>query len=564
MHLDMPTAQIDIRTQPTHHCLFIPEVLALICEACIDPPDVESVAARNRGMRWLVRLARTCKTIYAVAIRCIWQNVTEIAILAEYTMPGCWEIIRDHPDADEGGLNSVILPARSIREEDLERFRFHAAFIKKMSFGGCDWPRLFVDDCIIALCLTAKAPLLPNLTHIEWDVQQNLFYLQYFASPRVTKLRVIGGPLMVGDAYILRSAPQWFPNLTDLYLEYSISLADGAEQALDILGEAIRGWKLRKLKTSHINGETLRWLAELPSLCTLTLEGGRSQIGRAVNALFGGAGGPRLVFPKLSALVVKTPGLRLAHAGSQYCCTFPALDTLELGSLLDTWLAIFNISYICPSRPRLRRLVLTDEDAFGEAVSQPIPATAIRLLGPYTHLEELILTSLYGFHIGEADVLWIARSWPRLRVLHLRPKCRQRDDARRRIPPLHALQHLARHCPRLTDLAIEVDASTVPLDEAPADVVQMELRLWHVGWSPITSQSVPYVAAYLSVVFPRVQNIVSTMTGATFHIPENPNWREVCTLIPIFNVVQGHAYKRLTHGSADSGEVIKRMVGLVG
>ena len=91
----------------------------------------------------------------------------------------------------------------------------------------------------------------------------------------------------------------------------------------------------------------------------------------------------------------------------------------------------------------------------------------------------------------------------------------------------------------------------------------MELRLWHVGWSPITAQSVPYVAAYLSVVFPRVQNIVSTMTGATFHMPENPNWREVCTLIPIFDAVQGHAYKRLTHGSADSGEVIKRMVGLV-
>ena len=82
MHLNMPTAQIDIRTQTTHRCLFIPEVLALICEACIDPPDVESVAARNRGMRWLVRLARTCKTIYAVAIRCVWQNVTEIAILA--------------------------------------------------------------------------------------------------------------------------------------------------------------------------------------------------------------------------------------------------------------------------------------------------------------------------------------------------------------------------------------------------------------------------------------------------------------------------------------------------
>ncbi|KAL1681394.1 hypothetical protein EV122DRAFT_288138 [Schizophyllum commune] len=557
MQVDMPIARYDMRKKSTHCCLFIPEVLALICEACIEPPDVESVAARNRGMRSLATLARTCKTIYAVAIRCIWQNVTEIAILAEYTMPGCWEIIRDHPDADEGGLNSVILPARSIREEDLERFRFHAAFIKKMSFGGCDWPRLFVDDCIIALCLTAKAPLLPSLTHIEWDVQQNLFYLQYFASPRVTKLHINGGPLMVGDAYILRSAPQWFPNLTDLYLEYSISLADGAEQALDILGEAIRGWKLRKLKTSHINGETLRWLAELPSLCTLTLEGGRTQIGRAVNALFGGAGGPRLVFPKLSALVVKTPGLRLVHAGSQYCCTFPALDTLELGSLLDTWLAIFNISYICPSRPRLRRLVLTDEDAFGEAVSQPIPATAIRLLGPYTHLEELILTSLYGFHIGEADVLWIARSWPRLRVLHLRPKCRQRDDARRRIPPLHALQHLARHCPRLTDLAIEVDATAVPLDEAPSDVVQMELRLWHHRASRT-------LAAYLSVVFPRVQNIVSTMTGATFHMPENPNWREVCTLIPIFNVVQGHAYKRLTHGSADSGEVIKRMVGLVG
>ena len=114
MHFDMPTAQLDMRAQPTHHCLFIPEVLALICEACIDPPDVESVAARNRGLRWLARLARTCKTIYAVAIRCIWKTVTEIAILAEYTMPGCWEIIRDHPDADEGGLNSVIVSTEAL------------------------------------------------------------------------------------------------------------------------------------------------------------------------------------------------------------------------------------------------------------------------------------------------------------------------------------------------------------------------------------------------------------------------------------------------------------------
>ncbi|KAI5894186.1 uncharacterized protein SCHCODRAFT_02498147 [Schizophyllum commune H4-8] len=564
MHVDLPATQSGMHTQATHRCLFIPEVLALICEACIDPPDVDSVAARNRGMRSLVRLARTCKTIYAVAIRCIWQSVTEIAILAEYTMPGCWEIIRDHPEVDEGVPSSVILPARSIQEEDLKRFRFHAAFVKKMSFGGSDWPRLFVDDCIIALCLTATGPLLPNLTYIAWDVELNLFYLQYFASPTTLELRINGGSLTVGDAYILRSTPRWFPNLTDLYVGYSSSLADGAKQAIDILGKAICGWKLRKLETSHIKEEALRRLAELPSLCVLTLEGGPVQIGRAVNALFGNPQGPRLGFLQLSELVVKTPGLRLRHAGSRDCCTFPALETLELGLLLDPWQATFmQISNLCPSRPRLRRLVLEDEDHPAAGVSQPIPATDIRLLGPYTHLEELILTSIYGFHVDEADVLWIARSWPKLRVLHLRPKYRQRDDARRRIPPLHALRHLARHCPRLADLAIEVDATAVPLAEAPTDAVQMELRLWRAGWSPITAQSVPYVAAYLSTVFPCVQNIVSTMPGATLHVPENLNWREVCSLIPVFNAVQGHAYRRLMHGSADSGEVIKRMVGLV-
>jgi hypothetical protein len=125
----------------------------------------------------------------------------------------------------------------------------------------------------------------------------------------------------------------------------------------------------------------------------------------------------------------------------------------------------------------------------------------IRQLFALRNLKSLHLDSPVGFNLQDTDVDEMARQWPQLQSLRLiAPQLSSHPQP----ITLLSLQALARHCPRLCDLALAFDVCRIPA--APTDrLVHTNLLTLGVG-AAIHSRSRP-VAKFLAQLFPNLRNI---------------------------------------------------------
>ncbi|KAF7344825.1 hypothetical protein MVEN_01643800 [Mycena venus] len=119
-------------------------------------------------------------------------------------------------------------------------------------------------------------------------------------------------------------------------------------------------------------------------------------------------------------------------------------------------------------------------------------------------LEELSLEVGEGWDLDDTIVLTMARAWPNITKLHMRPD-----------PPTHVIRRVtlaglrafALHCHKLSDLSINVDARVL-FEELPAsEDAQPALTALHVGYSPISNT--PAVATLLFAMYPHLSLIVA-------------------------------------------------------
>jgi hypothetical protein len=133
-----------------------------------------------------------------------------------------------------------------------------------------------------------------------------------------------------------------------------------------------------------------------------------------------------------------------------------------------------------------------------------IPRRSLQLLCHFDNLAVLVIMSLLGFTAADADVSDLACAWPRIVTLRLSARTHTYQPR----TTLACLRSFAQHCPRLCNLHLALDGTTVPppvTNSQPGTLPHHSLENLHVKHSPIASRIA--VAWFLSCVFPDVRSI---------------------------------------------------------
>ena len=253
------------------------------------------------------------------------------------------------------------------------------------------------------------------------------------------------------------------------------------------------------------------------------------------------------------------------HARKRVSCEalssgFRALNTLELNLPYQFADSILRIMPSCS----LRRCAITITTHCPHSVQEALINSIVRNFSRYLEVLYLffredafddyrsyvpvstkLLPVLRSLDPVEVHIRWIAaeevtdtlcrdlaRSWPRLRVLHLSPK-----DAVLSPPEtmatLHALRHFSENCPELAEITIQLNAAGDHWAEAALEMQHKRLSepiSLDLTTSLVTSP--PAVAAYLQRCFSSFRGLQFTDSDASF-IGENSRtiaWRELCDL----------------------------------
>ncbi|KAG6830357.1 hypothetical protein H0H92_001150 [Tricholoma furcatifolium] len=237
-----------------------------------------------------------------------------------------------------------------------------------------------------------------------------------------------------------------------------------------------------------------------------------------------------LALLQLQPLTVEHPSVifRIAKAIADAC---PLLQTLRLRHL---------ISRIRPlhTHPAPTELCISID--------------TLRPLFKCTQLRYFEITHHYPLNLRSADIEQIATSWPAIRTLFLngQPLYLGPTDL-----TLDALVPLALHCPKLSSLAIYLNADRVPTTPDP----QLELPLFKslktlaFDVSPIQQEDL--VAVFLS----RICQEVSVIQDVDMTLPGNDDalklridkWKKVKELLPLLTGSRAEERNRLLHLKAE-------------
>ncbi|KAK6988192.1 hypothetical protein R3P38DRAFT_3097446 [Favolaschia claudopus] len=204
---------------------------------------------------------------------------------------------------------------------------------------------------------------------------------------------------------------------------------------------------------------------------------------------------------------------------------------------------ILKVGYACAT---LRSLTLAPSYFASAPPATPnyiLSGASLHNLAHFRALEHFNLWT-FALDVDDAAIANLVASWPRLKTLHLVAMTIAMDQADPQ-PTLQSLWSIAKSCPDLTSLFLEIDATYIPTTH-PIRVVQESLDELSVGLSLITEPTA--VARYLSSLFPNLTNITTRYDGGTSEDDDededdepNPDgrgrrerWKQVESQIPHF------------------------------
>ncbi|KAL1746248.1 hypothetical protein HDZ31DRAFT_34599 [Schizophyllum fasciatum] len=513
-----------------HHCLAIPEILTLICETLSPYTDV----GKRENRPDLVRLARTCKSISQVALRCLWKTCPDLAVMVKYTMPSSLWTGRE------------LTPARPIAQKDLKRFYFYAPFVREINFGQATPSArcTLSDEGYIALCLALKrGPIFPNLTCMGLNMNGvNPLSIRHFISPALTRLRIIADALTTADIASLQYVQQQCPKVAVLDLKINGPALDTKRVA--IISDVLCGWTLKELTTTHISWRALGRLASSKTLQRLHLVlGPKSE--------FNGVSIQSNAFSHLGYLCIDTVPISFGTCVSMFRqSAFYSLHTLIINTLTPNpalWEKLtpaLRAAHKDP--PILRHLTLKetrDRAATATAAIQEANAeSTLHSLYCFSGLEELHISSSREFLLTPVTLQCMGKFWPEMRDMGFSVRYRFTPKL-----PLHALEHLAAGCRHLKTLRLDVSAVGVSLGQAPPPSFERQRALTSlaIDWSAITSARV--VATYLSTLFANIKTVSSKLENSTVRTQgdvRNRKWKKVEHLLPAFTAMREHVEHR--------------------
>jgi hypothetical protein len=500
-----------------HTALLISEIVELIClHSGPDPPSWRPHSKK----RDVANLAMTSTLFLDHALDVLWECQNGLANILKCMPEDLW----DGP-IRSGSLDALVNhfllkhetlliesqnAVRPITAADWERPLFYLSRVRK--FHGGRSRAMGSNQLSMQLCSSLPTThWFPNLRFLEWSCYEPVLLpaIGTLIAPRTSELRLIG--LDIRDNLSLLTLKVHGGRLTDVYIGKNRGRAHGSDANAFRIGITPFIRSLERLQRFHIEDfdqEAFRHLAILPDLKSLKIA-------------------------ELGELNPLPSYLQLVRAG-----TFCGLQELEIATQ-TVWSALAVLTSISGPLTSLnlqikhRKAPLTEvSQLFATLGSMQLPLRSLRInidpdipnyyetmngaleyLFVFRSLEELSLEVGEGWDLDDTVVLTMARAWPNIIKLHMRPD-----------PPTHIIRRVtlaglrafALHCHKLSDLSINVDARVL-FEELPAsEDAQRALTALHVGYSPISN--IPAVATLLFAMYPQLSLIVAEENAT-------PDWR---------------------------------------
>ncbi|KAJ7673742.1 hypothetical protein DFH06DRAFT_1173185 [Mycena polygramma] len=432
----------------------------------------------------LAALARTSTIFHDLALNALWEEQVTIMNLIRCMPVDIWE--------STGTLR------RPLTSFEWERVFTYSRRIK--SFRCRDASRNPGDPDLMEVYKTLgqSVPgeyLMPNLETLAWNhnLPTSSAFINLLFGPRVTSVNfraseVDLSPLLV--ALEPRRTSLASVSLRDVHSGYPAS-------ARSQLSAFICGLTcLEHLSVGTLDWEALIHLGRLTTLQSLTtcLPAAGSFAGATAGCMFPNISSSRLyVFDGLiSALIAVVRSWDNPPMQSLTIRLFQCADMERLGALYET------IAAHCTHR-HLHELDISIRQS--PPVTFVHPRNIFRPLYRFTHLRTVWIGVPEGYDLDDAALSEMARAWPQIVQLtlwsasHYHARC-----------TLLALYSLSQHCPCLARLAMDLDATHVPMLARDAlRVRQQALDYLHVALSPVSDAA--SVGAFIALLFSNLRKV---------------------------------------------------------
>ncbi|KAI0366037.1 hypothetical protein BV20DRAFT_953207 [Pilatotrama ljubarskyi] len=498
----------------THRGLLLDEVFRCITSHL----DSDLVEKRTT----LARLARTCRALNEAAILILWKRLDSIVPLLRLLPPAAWS------------ERQVTRGRRVFRITDSSqlgwtRFRHYARHVRELSWNL--WPFLSelgsdVEHATFSILCTHRptlVPLLPELGSLSWDDRRPAYlgFIRLFFTPTLRTLRLAAAafdrqPRAAVAMY--RLVAQFCTQIErfDVYPDR----VDGSPLACsredgDALAQSLRTTQnlTSFCMPMYLTASCVEALAVLPKLAVLEfwIRPGDMTTVATLAARSSTAGTPW--FATLDTVLLNVE--RMDDDTMAFLRTLQSLNVKKISMTVlgddrpETYTVLRHTGAIAsaPYRDCLEYLEIKFE--CNVPVAPPVPLNVNSLLRPLYQLSQIRAFTIEGPSIAvDAPALQsIANAWSQLKELAFIHTGSQ--------PPfencltLRDLAPLARMCPDLLSLALQLDATEVP--EA-ADMAQLLpqpsrarlRRLWILD-APISHPQL--VASFLQRLFPELHQV---------------------------------------------------------
>ncbi|KAF8887191.1 hypothetical protein BD779DRAFT_534420 [Infundibulicybe gibba] len=494
-----------------HRCLLIPEILRIICV---------HISSHHQSCD-LHGVVLVCRSFYNASLDLLWRDIA-----------GLFPLLRTLPsDIWSGPLSphEVVL-ARAITPSDLERFKAHAHHVQVYSDHYIDVPIAIYQALSFHF---HDQPILPNLVEMVWtDEEQEIFpYISMFLAPCIRKMELGMSNSSVQNS-LLSTLGMKCPSMTHFELDAMDYYPDMGRQVESLLSQ----W--HQLETLIIHGlpqESLRIVAALPHLRNLTIFNADNY-----SDAFSPTPGTN-VFPALQDLLITANSailpINLLRATTS--CSLKKFTLSLFGLASPGWHDLFTTLAESCNKATLTTIRINESEVDHE--QGPGTTDELRLLFPFTNLTHLILETCVGFDIDDAFVHEMAAAWSCIHTLNIGATEIPQPSEPRKLT-LQGLAPLAELCPNLRKLTVHVNVAHMCSNHFDVcSTSKSRVEHLNVGYSPVSQTSVPWAAAYLSAIFPKLRELDYSNDYRGRERSANPDrWLDVHHHLVAYRHVSGH------------------------
>ncbi|EIW85496.1 hypothetical protein CONPUDRAFT_150305 [Coniophora puteana RWD-64-598 SS2] len=404
----------------------------------------------------LAALAQTCRAFSEPALDALWRELDSLLPLLECL----GNAISRCPSFQSGqkmyGLSRVLLPT------DWIVFRKYASKVVELKSitppKSSSSPHID-DDVFRALCWPPTfEPLFPKLQRlicpsIHSDI---LPFLRFILGPSITSLII--SPMntgYIGDCSLEASLPTLCPRLKHLEWKNFSDIDEDEDAGSAFISEAVTSLTELETLVAPLNGRALQRLSSLPSLRSLDVT---------------------LMAPSVSE---PHPALHEPAFPSVYRIRFTSYSLSDIADFVRTGhfsLAVFSAQAsgsnsesfddLCTAvssnvdNSALKFLDIMAEDDHFSLSESTLKRKAFQHLLQFHNLVGVCVDTAHEIQLDNASLLQMAESWPVLESLEINPR---KGWGRRSCITLHGLRTMLKRLPKLTTLAIAIDAQAVKL-----------------------------------------------------------------------------------------------------